>query len=100
MIGQTLLPQPQTGFADYQYFGMGRGVGQFAGAVASLRDHLPVSIYNDSAHGYFTARRRRARLIQRDMHVRPKAHIPSCDVKATFARRDFILNGQDGYKTP
>ena len=93
MIGQTLLPQPQTGFADYQHFGMGRGVRQFAGTVASLRDHLPVSIDNNSAHGYFTARRSRAPPIQRDMHVRPKTHIPSCDVKATFARRDFILNG-------
>ena len=85
MIGQTFLSNTLTGRTDCQKFGMRRRIVQFASAVARLRHNLTRGIDDDRPDGDFTAGRRRARLEKRDMHERPKAHIPSCDVKATFA---------------
>ena len=54
---QPFRPERVGGLADHQHFGMGRGVGRLARAVARHRDHPPsCALDQHGAHRHLTAR--------------------------------------------
>jgi hypothetical protein len=95
---QPFLAQRSAGGANGEDFSVGRWVVEFAGAIASGRDHQSCRSNHDRADGHFAAHSGGARLVQGSVHVGAKSHVLLCLGIGVLGKDRFPF-GEDIFET-
>jgi hypothetical protein len=95
---QPFLAQRGAGSANGEDFGMGRGVVEFAGAIASGGDYQSCRSNYDRADRHFAAGSGGARFVEGSVHVGAESHVLLCLGIGVLGKDRFPF-GEDIFET-